>query len=107
MLTSCSNAINMFVFCEFAFSLQLGTNRELGFFINFPLYNCKEKLVTSPFLNRTYDLNYFLSFTDEETMDITFALVERVQNLKLSDLEAAVIAPLIVMQSGMYVLLLH
>ena len=69
--------------------------------MNYQLYNCKEKLITSPFLNRTYDLNYFLSFTDEETMDITFALVERIQKLKLNDLETAVVAPLIVMQSGM------
>ena len=83
--------------CTFAF---LGTNRELGFFLNPRLYNCKEKLVTSPFVNRTYDMNYFLSFTDEETMEITFALVERVQNLKLDDLETAVVAPLVVMQTG-------
>ena len=69
--------------------------------MSYQLYNCKEKLVTSPFLNKTFDLNYFLSFTDEETMDITFALVERIQNLKLNDLETAVVAPLIVMQSGM------
>ncbi len=77
-----------------------GTNRELSYFCCSQLYNCKQMLVTSPFLMRTYDANYFLSFIDQETVDLFFSIIKRIQNMHLSDLERALVAPMIVMQSG-------
>ncbi len=56
--------------------------------------------MTSPFLNRTYDMNYFLSFVDEEVMDISFHLIERIQNMNLNELENAMVAALVIMQPG-------
>ncbi len=49
---------------------------------------------------RTYDANYFLSFIDQETVDLFFSIIKRIQNMHLSDLERALVAPMIVMQSG-------
>ncbi len=45
-------------------------------------------------------MNYFLSFVDEEVMDISFHLIERIQNMNLNELENAMVAALVIMQPG-------
>ena len=68
--------------------------------MNTKLVNVKEKLLTSQFLDVTYDMNYFLSFASEESVLQTFQVADRVQSLDLNNLETAIAAAFVALQPG-------
>ena len=68
--------------------------------MNTKLVNVKEKLLTSQFLDITYDMNYFKSFAPEETVLQTFLVADRVQSLDLNNLETAIAAAFVALQPG-------
>ncbi len=77
-----------------------GTKVDVGYMMNTKLVNVKEKLLTSQFLDVTYDMNYFKSFAPEETVLQTFQVADRVQSLDLNNIETAVAAAFVAMQPG-------
>ncbi len=77
-----------------------GSKTAVGYLMNNKIVNVKEQLVTSPFLDVTYDINYFRSFASDDAIMKTFDLAEKAQHLQLNDLEVAVAAPIYAMQPG-------